>query len=88
MRSTITAKGKVYSTPLFLPVFEWGNPFITIERLKREFSIVGLMTNAYLLYKRKEFKSHVMGQGIKEFRGFDGLVVTDSGGFRQFSVPV
>jgi len=88
MRSIITTKGEVHSTPLFLPVFEYGNPFITIEFLKSELSINGLMANAYLLYKRRGLKSLVIEQGIKEFLGFDGLVVTDSGAFQQFSGPL
>ncbi len=88
MRSIVTPTGQIYSTPLFLPVFEYGNSFITIERLKNEFSIRGLITNAYFLYKKREFKTVVLEKGIKQFLEFDGLVVTDSGAFQQFSGPL
>jgi len=88
MRLITTLEGKVYSSPLFLPVYEHGNPFIPIERLNSEFSISGLMTNAYFLYKRREIKPLVIERGVKEFLGFDGLVVTDSGAFQQFSGPL
>ncbi|RKZ47185.1 MAG: tRNA-guanine transglycosylase, partial [Candidatus Parabeggiatoa sp. nov. 2] len=88
MRSIVTPTGQIYSTPLFLPVFEYGNSFITIERLKNEFSIKGLITNAYFLYKKREFKTVVLEKGIKQFLEFDGLVVTDSGAFQQFSGPL
>ena len=88
MRNIITPDNKIYPTPIFLPVFEYGNSFISIEQLKNEFSITGLITNAYLLYKKRELKTIVLENGIKKFLDFDGLVVTDSGAFQQFSGPL
>ncbi len=88
MRTIITTDNKIYPTPIFLPVFEYGNSFITIEQLKNEFSITGLITNAYFLYKKRELKTIVLENGIKKFLDFDGLVVTDSGAFQQFSGPL
>jgi len=84
----ITTDGTVYPTPLFLPVFQHGNPFISIEMLENEFCVKGLITNAFFLYKKREIKKTVLEQGIKKFLGFKGLVVTDSGAFQQFSGPL
>ncbi len=88
MHPTVTTQDKVYTTPLFLPVFEHGNPFITSQSLQQEFGITGLITNAYLLYKKRALKAMVLEQGVKRFLDFNGLVVTDSGAFQQFSGPL
>ncbi|MDM8522328.1 tRNA-guanine transglycosylase [Desulfococcaceae bacterium HSG8] len=88
MRSIITNEGITYSLPVFLPVFEYGNRFVTTRALKDEFNFTALMTNAYFLYKKRELKNSVIPQGIKSFLDFEGLVVTDSGAFQQFSGPL
>ncbi len=88
MRPVITANRKIYPTPLFLPVFQYGNPFISIDMLENEFCVKGLITNAFFLYKKREIKKTVLGQGIRNFLGFNGLIVTDSGAFQQFSGPL
>ena len=87
-RPVVTANGTVYPTPLFLPVFQYGNPFVTIPLLTQEFGVQGLITNAFFLYKKRELKKTVLDQGLKNFLGFQGLVVTDSGAFQQFSGPL
>jgi len=87
-RPVITANGTVYATPLFLPVFQSGNPFISINMLEHEFQVKGLITNAFFLYKQRDVKKTVLEQGIRNFLGFNGLIVTDSGAFQQFSGPL
>lgn len=84
----VAANGKEYATPLFLPVFQYGNPFISIEMLVHEFDVQGLITNAFFLYKDRTLKKTVLDRGIKDFLGFNGLTVTDSGAFQQFSGPL
>jgi 7-cyano-7-deazaguanine tRNA-ribosyltransferase len=88
MRSVITVNGTVYPTPLFLPVFQYGNAYVSIEMLENEFDVKGLITNAFFLYKKRELKKTVLEQGIRNFLGFKGLIVTDSGAFQQFSGPL
>jgi 7-cyano-7-deazaguanine tRNA-ribosyltransferase len=74
--------------PLFLPVFKYGNSFISAEQLRNEFDVKGIITNAYFLYKEREYKKVVKERGIKDFLDFDKLIVTDSGAFQQFSRPL
>lgn len=88
VRTVTTADGRVYPTPLFLPVFQPDNPFVSIPLLEQEFGIRGLITNAFFLYKKRELKTRVLERGIREFLGFSGLIVTDSGAFQQFSGPL
>lgn len=88
MPPVLTKTGQCYETPLFLPVFEYNNDFITIGRLKDEFSIRGLITNGYFLYKKRDLKPIVLEKKIKTFLDFEGMVMTDSGAFQQFSGPL
>lgn len=87
-RSVITADGRTFATPLFLPVFQNGNEFVTIDMLVQDFGVQGLITNAFFIYKNRELKAIVAEQGIREFLGFSGLIMTDSGAFQQFSGPL
>jgi 7-cyano-7-deazaguanine tRNA-ribosyltransferase len=87
-RPVVTADGRTIATPLFLPVFQPGNPFVTIKMLARDFGARGLITNAFFLYKNRASKALVAAQGIREFLGFSGLIMTDSGAFQQFSGPL
>lgn len=80
-----TANGTTYASPLFLPVFKRDNGFITTEALQHAFGVRGLITNGFFLYKDREIRGRVAEQGVKSFLGFDGLVMTDSGAFQQFT---
>jgi 7-cyano-7-deazaguanine tRNA-ribosyltransferase len=83
-----TAQGHSYELPLFLPVFEYGNEFVSIPELVERFGVQGIITNGYFYYKKREVKNALLQVGIKEFLGWPGLVVTDSGAFQQFSGPL
>ena len=84
----ITVSGSTYATPLFLPVYKIGNAFISLESLREDFSVDGIITNAFLIYKRREYREILKEQPLKEFLGFDGLIVTDSGAFQAFKRPL
>ncbi len=87
MPPVTTVNGDTYSTPLFLPVFEPENPFITAQELTDNFGVSGVITNGFLLYKRREIRAALTGPDfdVKRFLGFNGLVVTDSGAFQALS---
>ncbi len=70
--------------PLFLPVFEPGNPYLTIGEMTAEFGVEGVIVNAFFLYRQRELRRRLPERGIKEHLGFDGLVMTDSGAFQAF----
>jgi 7-cyano-7-deazaguanine tRNA-ribosyltransferase len=88
MGAIVTLDGKRYATPLFLPVLQYQNHFVTAEALQNEFEVKGIITNGFFLYRNRELRSRVQAEGIKKFLGFDGLVATDSGAFQQFSGSV
>ena len=80
-----TRTGGRYRLPLFLPVYEHRAPFIGIPELVDDFSVEGIITNAFLLYKKREIRSMLLERSsIKEYYGFHGLLVTDSGAYQRF----
>jgi 7-cyano-7-deazaguanine tRNA-ribosyltransferase len=88
-RSLVTKSGAQYRLPLFLPVYEHKAPFISIEELKNDFAVEGIITNAFFLYKERAIRERLLdGTGIKNYYGFDGLIVTDSGAFQGFQRPL
>lgn len=70
--------------PLFLPVFEPGNPYVTAPSLAGEFGVQGIIVNAYFLYRRRSLRRSLPERGIKDHLGFNGMVMTDSGAFQAF----
>lgn len=70
------------TAPLFLPVFEPDNPYLSLDEMQEQFGVGGIMINAYFLYRRKELRRSLPERGVKDYLGFDGLVVTDSGAFQ------
>nr|Q74N90.2 RecName: Full=tRNA-guanine(15) transglycosylase; AltName: Full=7-cyano-7-deazaguanine tRNA-ribosyltransferase; AltName: Full=Archaeal tRNA-guanine transglycosylase [Nanoarchaeum equitans Kin4-M] len=74
----IKLNGKTIETPYLFPVI---NPFkqeLPIKEIKK-MGFNAIITNAYILFKRKE---EVMEKGIHNFLGFDGIIETDSGAYQ------
>jgi queuine tRNA-ribosyltransferase len=82
-----TAHGDV-ETPVFMPVGTQGTVKAATHRDLKEMGVKMVLANAYHLYLRpgdgliKEFG------GIHRFSGWDGSVLTDSGGYQIFSLGV
>ncbi len=76
------------SSPLFLPVFEPGNPYISLAEMEADFGVRAVMVNAYFLYRQRELRRTLPERGVKGHLGFDGLVATDSGAFQALRGPL
>jgi 7-cyano-7-deazaguanine tRNA-ribosyltransferase len=75
----MTVGKKSFETPCLTPVIHpvWRD--IPLSQFKAMgFGI--LMTNSYILYKRN--RSEALEKGLHELIGFDGVVMTDSGGYQ------
>jgi len=75
----MTVGKKSFETPCLTPVIHpvWRDIPLS------EFKAMGfdiLMTNSYILYKRNP--SEALEKGLHELIGFDGVVMTDSGGYQ------
>ncbi len=89
MHDTETSDGALaISTPLFLPVFEPGNPYLSLAEMVEEFGVRAVMVNAYFLYRQRDLRRTLPERGVKDYLGFDGLVVTDSGAFQALRGPL
>jgi queuine tRNA-ribosyltransferase len=82
-----TQHGEI-DTPVFMPVGTQGIVKATSPKDLKEMGIKIILANAYHLYLRPgDALIREMG-GIHKFAGWDGAVLTDSGGYQIFSLGV
>jgi len=82
-----TQHGEI-DTPVFMPVGTQGIVKATSPKDLKEMGIKIILANAYHLYLRPgDALIREMG-GIHKFMGWDGAVLTDSGGYQIFSLGV
>ena len=75
-----TRSGRVAETPLFLPVINPVNQIIPASWMRSELKAEAVITNAYIALKRR--REEALEKGVHELIGFDGVVMTDSGGYQ------
>jgi len=82
-----TAHGDV-ETPVFMPVGTQGIVKASTHRDLHEVGAKMILANAYHLYLRPGDQLIREMGGIHRFSGWDGAVLTDSGGYQIFSLGV
>jgi queuine tRNA-ribosyltransferase len=80
-----TAHG-VVSTPAFMPVATQGTVKAMTPRELREIGAEIILANAYHLYLRPGVDLIAESGGLHGFMGWDGPILTDSGGYQIFSL--
>lgn len=83
--SLTTTHGSV-ATPAFMPVATQGTVKATTPRELREIGTEILLANAYHLYLRPGIELIAQLGGLHRFMGWDGPILTDSGGYQIFSL--
>ncbi|MEM1583985.1 MAG: tRNA guanosine(15) transglycosylase TgtA [Nitrososphaerota archaeon] len=76
-----TKNGKKIETPVFLPVINPVTQDISARWMKENLKADIVITNAYILYKR--FRDEAVKNTVHSILGFDGVVMTDSGGYQM-----
>jgi queuine tRNA-ribosyltransferase len=80
-----TPHGEV-ETPVFLPVATQA----TVKALSSEdldtLGVRGILSNSYHLYLRPGTPTILKAGGLHEFMSYDGMILTDSGGFQVLSL--
>ena len=71
--------GRTLETPCLLPVVHPVNQAVSTREL-RAMGFRGLMTNSYIIRSRR--RDEALRDGIHEMLGFDGVLMTDSGGYQ------
>lgn len=81
-----TAHGQV-NTPVFMPVGTQGTVKATTpKQLKDDISAQIILGNTYHLFLRPGHELIKQAGGLHKFMGWDGPILTDSGGFQVFSL--
>ena len=80
-----TSHGEV-ATPAFMPVATQGAVKATSPRELRELGAEIILSNAYHLYLRPGAELIERMGGLHDFMGWDGPILTDSGGYQVFSL--
>jgi queuine tRNA-ribosyltransferase len=80
-----TAHGSV-ETPAFMPVATQGTVKATSPHELRELGTQIILANAYHLYLRPGIDLIEQAGGLQRFMGWEGPILTDSGGYQVFSL--
>jgi 7-cyano-7-deazaguanine tRNA-ribosyltransferase len=75
----LTVNGKSIETPYLFPVVHPIKQELSIARISK-MGFPAIMTNAYIAYRRA--KEVAIEKGIHGLLGFEGIVMTDSGGYQ------
>jgi 7-cyano-7-deazaguanine tRNA-ribosyltransferase len=76
----LKTKSGTVETPLLFPVINPVMQVVPPRRIREEFGFEAVITNAYILKRR--FQNQPVQEGLHEFLGFDGVVMTDSGAYQ------
>jgi queuine tRNA-ribosyltransferase len=80
-----TAHGTI-PTPVFLPVASQGTVKTLTPEEIRDIGISMVLSNTYHLYLRPGISVIERAGGLHKFMGWDGAILTDSGGYQIFSL--
>ena len=75
-----TRRGGRFETPAFLPVINPVSQLIPAKWMREELGAEVVITNAYILYRR--MREEAVSRGVHRVLGFDGIIMTDSGGYQ------
>lgn len=83
----ITTDHGEISTPIFMPVGTAGSvKAVSQEQLKNDVKAQIILGNTYHLYLRPSLDILEQAGGLHRFNGWDGPILTDSGGYQVFSL--
>src|SRR5512140_2435126 len=85
-RGQLTTAHGVIETPAFMPVGTQGAVKGMTPRDLRENGAQVILSNTYHLYLRPGDRLIARRGGLHKFIGWDGPILTDSGGFQAFSL--
>lgn len=83
---TLTIKGKTYRLPIYLPDATRGVVKSLDSQDLHQAKVEGIVVNTYHLMSEPGTPILEKAGGIKQFMNWDGLVVSDSGGFQVLSL--
>jgi len=85
-RGTLTLAHGVVETPVFMPVGTYGTVKAMAPNELREIGAQIVLGNTFHLWLRPGLEVIAAHGGLHRFMGWDGPILTDSGGFQVFSL--
>src|SRR5947209_15935558 len=82
----VTARGVVIETPVFMPVGTQGTVKAMSQQELAEMGYRLILANTYHMHLRPGEALVQRAGGLHGFMGWDGAILTDSGGFQVFSL--
>ena len=82
----VTTPHGTFETPVFMPVGTQGSVKAMLPRDLKEVGTEILLSNAYHLYIRPGLEVIKKIKGLHRFMGWNGPILTDSGGYQVFSL--
>ena len=76
----LKTKSGTLETPLLFPVINPSIQLVPPQELKNTYGFEAVIANAYILKKR--FENKLLTEGLHNFLGFDGSIMTDSGAYQ------
>ncbi|MBI5211722.1 MAG: tRNA guanosine(34) transglycosylase Tgt [Elusimicrobia bacterium] len=73
-------------TPVFMPVATLGSVKALSQEDLRDLGVRAILANSYHLYLRPGCPEIAAAGGLHRYMGFDGMILTDSGGFQVMSL--
>src|SRR5512137_1858004 len=82
----LTTKHGVVQTPVLCPVGTQGSVKTLTPQEVKDLGMRMILSNTYHLYLRPGISTIEKLGGLHKFIGWDGAILTDSGGFQVFSL--
>jgi len=82
----VSVRGRVFETPVFMPVGTAATVKAVAPRDLEEAGVRVILCNTYHLHLRPGENLVARMGGLHRFMGWEGLILTDSGGFQVFSL--
>ena len=72
------------TTPTLLPVINPNKMTIKPDEIKELFGAEIVITNSYIIYKKRDLREKALSEGVHNLIDFDGAIMTDSGTFQSY----
>lgn len=82
----LSVNGRTINTPAFLPVGTQGTVKAVMQKDLTVLGVQGMLCNLYHLFLRPGIEVIESLGGLHRFISWDGLIITDSGGFQLYSL--
>lgn len=81
----LEVRGRWIETPALLPVVNPKAGPVEPRRLREEFGFGAIITNSFIISRDDKLRNAALTCGLHEMLGYDGIIMTDSGTFQEYT---